>query len=207
MPYSEPTWTTPEERENVPSVFTYSPPDAEDLTSLFVRWLQYHFADADRIMMPALKPYVWSGTDASSKIYIEAGHLKKGKNADQKPSITVKRLEMKDIQVYMDPDLIRVGFSAAASADPVWRHSLVTGAHALICEAPDAVAAEQFGQELYIRLMPFLAELRNEAGYKMMMSPGAGSVQKIEGQERFRVEVAIAWAFNHYYSMSEETAW
>lgn len=186
------------------------------ITGLLLWIIRRHFSNAQWIVDPQLKQYVWSKEPTESKIMVESIAQWPGaptQTMQMRPAVFVKRNTYGRVKMGIGDRYqgIKAGVDISADIednafDAGTRFEvLIAGSHTVYCLGGTGAEAETVGTEVFFELLEFTPLIRRDLGFnKFQVMEMAGISKLEESKEHWVVPVSVTYAFNHVWTLTED---
>jgi hypothetical protein len=158
------------------------------VTGAILHYLQTYFSDPGRIINPALRDNVWTKEPATTKILITPFERWNPENAQQRPSIVVRREQANQMpplsigdQFHRPMDLLGAGVDAnQATLGHNQQLTMVAGDHTLFCVHASGGGAETLGNEVFARMIDWQKLIQHDLNLFSFRVVGLSAITHIQ---------------------------
>ncbi len=204
--FIEPTWGSVREamQESI-SRFVKEPATPFDLTGAFMRLLQFHFSDANRIANTTLKTLIWNSDIKQTAILIAPGFNRDIKSESKKPALFIERGPVKPVVIPTPLKSVNIQVWATINGAPTEltdnnkRFKYISGTHSIICEGLTPAQSELLAEEIYVRFMYFAPVIENDFSLESFDVGEMSPLQQREEKPTPTDVVAVSFTWSKYY--------
>ena len=204
--YTEPTWASIQEAmQEDPSRFAKEPATPFDLTGAFVRLLQYHFSDANRIQNTPLKALTWNTDIKQTNILIAPGFNRDFKSESKKPALFVERGAVKPVPIPQPLKGLNISIFQNAEGthseltDNAKRFKIIKGVHNIVCEGLVPAQSELLAEEIFNRFMYFSPVIEDDFSLDGFDVEGLSPLQQREERPSPTDVVSVSFSWQKFY--------
>lgn len=178
------------------------------LTGFLRDFLQRQWCDAQNIISPEMKQYVWRDSTPSG-ILIESVYRYRPELVGSRPAIMIKRNSFRNLQLGISNQIMGAGITAyPTEKGAITRYTtLFVGSHTLFCIHKTGAAAEILASEVLEQAIASTYPIRKHLGLRQFSVTEIGAIQPIAGEAspNMVVPITIGWCYEHNWQLREES--
>jgi hypothetical protein len=177
------------------------------ITGFFRDFLTRQWSDAQNILTPELRQYLWK-EQTDSGILIETVHRWRGDIVEKRPAIMIKRNSYRNLAMGFSHQIQGGGLAAyQTEKGAIKRYAThYVGSHTLFCIHQTGASADMLATEVQNQLMEFSPIVRSHLKLRQFSVAEVGAIQELEeSTENYVVPVTASWAYEHTWELREKS--
>jgi len=177
------------------------------ITGFLRDFLVRQWGNADNILSPEMKQYVWSGK-SDSAILIESVHRYRSDVVGKRPAIMIKRNAFRNMQTGFIGQIFGGGAAAYENEKgAISRHTtLFIGSHTLFCIHGTGASTEILASEVVGQLIAAMYPVRKRLKLRQFSVTEVGAIHKLEeSSENYVIPITVGWCFEHVWQLKLES--
>lgn len=177
------------------------------ITGFFRDFLIRQWSNANNILMPELKQYLWK-EQPDSGILIETVHRFRGDIVEKRPAIMIKRNSFRNLAMGFAHQMQGEGVTAYKNEKgAIQRYATqFVGSHTLFCIHQTGASTEILATEVQNQLLEFSPIIRQKLKLRQFNVTEVGAIQELEeSTENYVVPITLSWAYEHTWELRQES--
>lgn len=177
------------------------------ITGFFRDFLVRQWSDAQNIVAPELKQYLWK-EDPDSGILIETVHRFRGDIVEKRPAIMIKRNSYRNLPMGFSHQIMGGGLAAYQNEKGAISHYAThfVGSHTLFCIHQTGASTEMLATEVQGQLIEFSPIVRKALELRQFNVAEVGAIQELEeSTENYVIPITVSWAYQHTWELREKS--